>query len=124
MLVVLAHSERILHAAVSHINAHAAAMAVVFHKLRRWVIFSGLPPESHAAPSCICKPSICCCIPIAPGEAASGGAMNSITFGVQWDTQVINSSVEYTAPDPIDSCHKVARIFFSALPVTYNNNKE
>ena len=46
--------------------------------------------------------------------------MNSITFGVQWDTQVINSSVEYTAPDPIDSCHKVAQIFCSALPVTYN----
>ena len=46
--------------------------------------------------------------------------MNSVTFGVQWDTQVVNSSAVYKTPKPIDSCHKVSQIFCSALPVTYN----
>ena len=53
--------------------------------------------------------------------------MNSITYGVQWDPQVIDSSVPYRQPDPLERCPKVAQIFCSALPVAYNKkfpNKE
>ena len=53
--------------------------------------------------------------------------MNSITYGVQWDTQVVDSSVPYRQQDPLERCHKVAQIFCSALPVAYNKefpNKE
>ena len=48
--------------------------------------------------------------------------MNSITFGVHWDTQVVDSSVPYRQPDPLERCHKVAQIFCSALPVAYNKH--
>ena len=48
--------------------------------------------------------------------------MNSITFGVHWDTQVVDSSVAYRQPDPLERCHKVAQIFCSALPVAYNKH--
>ena len=61
------------------------------------------------------------------GEERRRCFMNSITYGVQWDTQVVDSSVPYRQPDPLERCHKVAQIFCSALPVAYNekfDNKE
>jgi hypothetical protein len=42
--------------------------------------------------------------------------MDSIRYGVQWNTQVIPSSKEYNI---LSDCHKVTQVYCSALPIAY-----
>jgi hypothetical protein len=55
------------------------------------------------------------------GDGRRRRFIDSITFGIQWDTQVGDTAPSSgTAPTPVEWCHTVAQIYCSALPVAYN----
>jgi hypothetical protein len=55
------------------------------------------------------------------GESRRRRFMDSVAFGIQWDTQV-GDTPQHTGqgPYPSEWLHKVAQIYCSALPVAYN----
>jgi len=54
------------------------------------------------------------------GSARRRRFMDVVTFGTQWDTQVGDTAADAPGAQPIEFCRKVAQIYCSALPVSYN----